>query len=94
MAHRMFWDTKTFNIPNKSDVDATDTVMGLNDNELKPGGINKYTDVTGDQESKEICTNTNVTDADTNADMGLNDYVILNKINVITGIQGHPSALT
>ena len=37
----------------------------------EPVDINKDTDVTYDQESKEICTNTNVTDADIDSDMGL-----------------------
>ena len=37
-------------MPTKVDTDATDSVMGLNDNEQEPGSINKYTDVTYDQE--------------------------------------------
>ena len=47
--HRFFWITKTFKIPTKLYYDATDDVMGLNDNSQEPGGINKDTDVTDDQ---------------------------------------------
>ena len=71
MDHRFFWNTKTFKIPNKLDYGATDAVMGINDNEQEPGGINKETVVTDDQEPKGFFTNTNVADTDT--DMGLND---------------------
>ena len=68
--------------------------MGLNYNDQEPGGINKYTDVSYNQETKESFTNTNVTDADTDAYIGLNNYAIFKKINVITGTQDDPSALT
>ena len=68
--------------------------MGLNYNEQESGGINKETDVTDDQESKEFFTDTNITDADTDDDMGLNDYAILKQNNVITGNQYDTSALT
>ena len=37
-------------MPTKVDTYVTDSVMGLNDNEQETGGINKYTDVTDDQE--------------------------------------------
>ena len=57
--------------------------MGINNNYQKPGGINKNTDVTDDQESKEIFTNTNVTDSHTDADMGLNDYAILKELMLL-----------
>ena len=96
--HIFCWNTKTFKIPTKLDIDATDDVMGLNKNYQEPGGINKYVDVTDDQEPKEISTNTNVTDsdtdADTDADMGLNVDTILKQIKVITGTLYDPSALT
>ena len=39
---------------NKVDVDATDSVMGLNDNNQEPEGINKNVNVTDDQEPKNI----------------------------------------
>ena len=54
MDHRIFWNTKKIKMPTKVDTDATDSVMGLNDNEQEPGGINKYTDVTDDQEPKHF----------------------------------------
>ena len=34
----------------KVNADATDAVMGLNDNDQEPGGINKDTNITDDQE--------------------------------------------
>ena len=71
-----------------------DYVMGLNINYQQTGGINKNTDVTDDQEPKEISTNTNVTDADTDAKIGLNGDDILKKINVINGTQYDHSLLT
>ena len=46
--------------------------MVLNNNYPEPGGINKNADVTDDQKSKENFTNTNVNDADTDSNMGLN----------------------
>ena len=55
--------------------------MGLNENEQELGGINKDSDVTDDQEPKEVITNANVTDADTDAGMGLNYYAIFIVIN-------------
>ena len=67
-------------MPTKVDTDATDAVMSLNDNEQEPGCINKDTDVTDDQEPREFFTNNNVTDADTDADMGLNYYAIFKKM--------------
>ena len=39
LSHRFFWNTKTFKIPTKVDADATNTVMGLNENYKKPRGI-------------------------------------------------------
>ena len=42
---------------------------------------------------KNFFTNTNVTDADTDDAMGLNENVIFKKINVITGTQDDSSAL-
>ena len=39
-------------MPTKVAADATDAVMGLNKNEQEPGGINKETDVTDNQEPK------------------------------------------
>ena len=50
--------------------------------------------VTDGQEPKEFFTNTNVTDADTDSDMGLNGDSILKHINDITGTQYYHSALT
>ena len=40
----------------------------------------KSTDVTDDQEPRVIITNTNATDANTDADMSLNDAAILKHI--------------
>ena len=74
----------------KLDADVMYTVMGINDNEREPGGINKDNDVTDDQESKVIFTNTNVTDADTDTDVGLNNHAILKQINDITETQDNP----
>ena len=79
--HIFFWNTKIFKIPTKVDADATDYFMGLNENEQELGGINKDSDVTDDQEPKEVITNANVTDADTDAGMGLNYYAIFIVIN-------------
>ena len=78
----------------KVEDDATDSVVGLNENEQEPGSINKDTDVTGDQEPKETSTKTNVTYADTDAEIGLKEYTILIQIDVITGNQDDPAALT
>ena len=64
--------------------------MGLKDNYQEPWGINKNSDVTYDQEPKELFTNTNVTDADTYSDMSLNADDILKQINIITGNQDEP----
>ena len=64
-------------MPTKVDANETDHVMGLNKNDQEPGGINKKYDVTDDQKPKENFTNTNVTDTDTDAEMGLNDDAIL-----------------
>ena len=60
-------------MPTKLDDDTTDDVIGINDNNQETGDINKYINVTVDQEPKEIFTNTNVTDDDIDAEMGLND---------------------
>ena len=49
---RIFWNTKTFKIPTKLDAYAMDAVLGLNDNEQDPGGINKDFNVTNEQELK------------------------------------------
>ena len=92
--HRIFWDTITFKIPPKVVANATDYVICLNKNYQEQGDINKYTDITYDQEPKEIFTNTNVIDADNYTDMGLNEYDILKNINAINGTQYYPSALT
>ena len=75
--HRLFWNTKTFKMPTKVDANETDHVMGLNENDQEPGGTNKKYYVTDDQKPKENFTNTNVTDTDTDAEMGLNDDAIL-----------------
>ena len=88
--HIMFWNTKTFRITNKIDADATDAIMGLNENEQEPGGINKNTDVTDEQEPKGFFTNTNVNDADSDGDIGFKNYAILKNIIVITGTQDYP----
>ena len=64
-------------MPTKVDADATDDVMVINENYQEPGGINKSTNLTDDQELKETFTNTNVTDADTDSDIGLNNDAIL-----------------
>ena len=64
-------------MPTKVDANETDHVMGLNENDQEPGGTNKNYYVTDDQKPKENFTNTNVTDADTDAEMGLNDDAIL-----------------
>ena len=50
--------------------------MGLNDNDQQPVRINKNANVSDGQEREEIFTNTNVTDADTYSDMGVNDDAI------------------
>ena len=68
--------------------------MGLNKNDQEPAGINKTPNVTGDQEPKENFTNTNVTDADTDVGVDLNNDAIFRKINYITGTQDDPSLLT
>ena len=68
----------------KVDYDETHAVMGLNENEQEPVGINKNADVTDDQKQNENFTNTNVTDATTDSGIGLNDDGILKQINVIT----------
>ena len=47
--------------------------MGINDNYQQPVQINKNANVSDGQEREEIFTNTNVTDAETYADMGVND---------------------
>ena len=39
-------------MPTNVDSDATDYVISLNDNAQEPGGINKDTDVTDDNETK------------------------------------------
>ena len=57
-----FFEIKTFKMPTKIEYDATDSVMGLHDNVQEPGGINR---------------NTDVTDADTDYDMGLNGDAVL-----------------
>ena len=55
-----FWLTdfvdiqKTFKIITKVDSDSTDYFMGLNNNDQEPGGINKNTNVTDDQEPNKI----------------------------------------
>ena len=54
-----------------------DSVVGLKNNDQQLGGINRNDDVTDKQEPKENFTNTNITDADTDADMGLNNNGIL-----------------
>ena len=61
-------------MPTKVDADSTYDVMGLNDNSQEPGGINKDTYVMDYQEPKQFFRNTNVTDDDTDSDMGLNNY--------------------
>ena len=66
---------------------------GLNSNNQEPVGINKKYNVTDDQEPKENFTNTNVINAETDSDMGLNDDAI-KKIYFITGTQYDPSELT
>ena len=71
-------------MPTKVDSDETHAVMGLNENEQEPVGINKNSDVTDDQKQNENFTNTNVTDATTDSEIGLNDDGILKQINVIT----------
>ena len=53
--------------------------MVLNYNQQDPGDINKYSNVTDEQEPKEFFTKSIVTDCDTDADMGLNDYAIFKK---------------
>ena len=53
--------------------------MGLNYNYQEPRGTNKNAYVTDDQEQKYFFTNTNVTDDDTDTEMGLKDLSILNK---------------
>ena len=58
-------------MPTKVDADAMDVVIGRSENDQEPGGINKTTNVTHDQEPI-FFTNTNLTDADTDADMGYN----------------------
>ena len=58
--------------------------MSLNYYEQEPGGINKDSDGTDDQDSKAFFKNTNVTVADADSDMGLNNYAISKHINVIT----------
>ena len=68
--------------------------MGLNNNDQEPGGINKNTDITDEQEPKGNFTNTNVSEADTDDDMGLNDDTILKLNNVITVTQYDTSELT
>ena len=67
---------KNIKIPTKVEADATDAFMGLNENEQEPYGINKESYVTDDQEQKYFSTIANVTDADNDADMGLNGYTI------------------
>ena len=57
--------------------------MSLNYNDKVPGGINKNTNVTDDQEPKEIFTNKNVTYADTDTKMGSNNDAIF-KIFVLS----------
>ena len=52
MDHRIFWNTKTFKMWTKVEDDATDSVVGLNENEQEPGSINKDTDITDYQEPK------------------------------------------
>ena len=71
-------------IPTKIDADTTDAVAGLNKNDQEPGGINKNSDVTCDQEKKLFFTNTNVTDVDTDSGMGLYEYFILKQVIFIT----------
>ena len=56
-----------------------DAVMGLNQNYQEPGGINKNSDVTDDQEPNDMFTNTNLTYSDTDTEMGLNYDAILKK---------------
>ena len=46
---RIFWNTKTFKIPTKVDAYAMNDVLGINDNEQDPGGINKDPGVTNEQ---------------------------------------------
>ena len=93
LAYIFLWDKKTSNIPTKVDADATGEVTGLNKNEQEPGGINKNADVTDWQQQKEISTTNNVTNVETDADMGLKDDAIFKK-NVITGTQYDPQELT
>ena len=57
LAHR-FLKYKKIKMPTKVDSYATNSVMGINDNNQEPWGINKYTDVTDDQEPNDIFTNT------------------------------------
>ena len=79
LSHRLFWNTKQLYTISKVDADGTYFVMILNENDQEPRGMNANTDVTDDQESKVNFTNTNITDADIDADMGLNDDAILKK---------------
>ena len=76
---------KTSKIPTKVDDGTKYSVVGLKNNYQEPGGINKNTDVTYDQEPKVNFTNTNWTDTDTDAEMGLNNDAILKQINGING---------
>ena len=47
-----------------------------------------------DQEPKQFFRNTNVTDDDTDADMGLNNYAIFKRIKVSTETQDDISEFT
>ena len=67
--------------------------MGLNENDQESGGINKKVNLNDDQEPRKLFTITNVADAETDADMGLNYDVKPNKINFITGTQDDTSEL-
>ena len=54
LAHRFFCDAKTFKMPTKLYADSMDTVMGLNEIDQGPEGINKKSDLNDDQDAKEI----------------------------------------
>ena len=78
----------------KVDSNASDDVVGLNYNEQEPGVINKKRWCNWWPRTKRNFHKTNVTDADTDSYIGLNDYAILKQVNVITGTQYDPSSLT
>ena len=72
LAHRLK-PPKTFKITNKLDAYATNDFMGLNNNDQYIEEISKHADVTDDQKPRENFTNFDVTDADTDADISLNN---------------------